>query len=408
MGLERGRPTPGPDGTTKYFEGFITDITERKLLEAQVFQGQRLESIGTLAGGIAHDLNNVFAPIMMAGDLLGERVVEKDGAQLLNVDLGQRASAARSSSARSSSSPAGWRGRGSPSGPKALFEEIRTLPREHVPEVDPHRLRGRARTRPPSPATRPSSTSCSSTSPSTRATPCPRAEGSRSPRSPRRSPRPPRAPTRTRCPGHFVRIDVADTGSGIPDTLKGQIFDPFFTTKGVGRGSGLGLSTARSIVKAHRGFITFVSTEGVGTTFSIFLPTADSGLGQPARGASAHDARAPARQRGAHPRRRRRGVGAPHHAQLPRELRVPRLDGLRTAPRPWRSPRRPPSTSTWRSSTCRCRASTASGTIVGAAPHAPGPADHRGERIRHDAATARRRRPTASAISWTSPSASRR
>jgi CheY-like chemotaxis protein len=87
-------------------------------------------------------------------------------------------------------------------------------------------------------------------------------------------------------PGEFVRIDIADTGSGIPDALKGQIFDPFFTTKGVGRGSGLGLSTARAIVKAHRGFITFVSSEGVGSTFSIFLPTVESGLGQPARGSA--------------------------------------------------------------------------------------------------------------------------
>src|ERR1035438_2659385 len=75
-----------------------------------------------------------------------------------------------------------------------------------------------------------------------------------------------------------IRIDVADTGCGIPDILKGQIFDPFFTTKGVGRGSGLGLSTARSIVKAHRGFITFTSAEGSGTTFSVFLPAASAGL----------------------------------------------------------------------------------------------------------------------------------
>ena len=100
-------------------------------------------------------------------------------------------------------------------------------------------------------------------------------------------------------PGEFVRIDIADTGSGIPDALKGQIFDPFFTTKGVGRGSGLGLSTARAIVKAHRGFITFVSAEGVGTTFSIFLPTVESGLGQPARGGAGQPALLP-RGKGEH------------------------------------------------------------------------------------------------------------
>jgi CheY-like chemotaxis protein len=101
-------------------------------------------------------------------------------------------------------------------------------------------------------------------------------------------------------PGDFARIDIADTGTGIPDALKGQIFDPFFTTKGVGRGTGLGLSTARAIVKAHRGFITFVSAEGSGTTFSIFLPTVDSGLAQPARETSAQGASPIPRGKGEH------------------------------------------------------------------------------------------------------------
>jgi CheY-like chemotaxis protein len=102
-------------------------------------------------------------------------------------------------------------------------------------------------------------------------------------------------------PGEFIRIDVTDTGCGIPDILRGQIFDPFFTTKGVGRGSGLGLSTARSIVKAHRGFITFVSTEGAGTTFSVHLPTAASGLSWPGRDDPAKaDALALPRGKGAH------------------------------------------------------------------------------------------------------------
>src|SRR5208282_5481766 len=62
---------------------FINDITERKLLESQVLQNQRLESIGTLAGGIAHDLNNVFAPIMMAGDLLIDKAGDGESGQLL-------------------------------------------------------------------------------------------------------------------------------------------------------------------------------------------------------------------------------------------------------------------------------------------------------------------------------------
>jgi PAS domain S-box-containing protein len=292
--LERGRSISGPDGEPEYFEGFISDVTERKLLEVQVFQGQRLESIGTLAGGIAHDLNNVFAPIMMAGDLLGDKMVEKDAAQLLNVIA---ASARRGAElvrqvllfAR------GMEGPRIEVSPKALFEEIRPFLESTFPKsirlefsVDPatppisgdpaqlHQLllnlSVNARDAMPAGGRLSITARPASISPSAH------------------------RPHPDAMPGDFAQIDIADTGTGIPDALKGQIFDPFFTTKGVGRGSGLGLSTARSIAKAHRGFITFVSAEGAGTTFSIFLPTIDLGLAQPDRGAAAV---APVIQRGA-------------------------------------------------------------------------------------------------------------
>jgi PAS domain S-box-containing protein len=288
---ERGRSVPGPDGPVQTLEGFITDITERKLLETQVLQNQRLESIGTLAGGISHDLNNVFAPIMMAGDLLTDKVPDKDSAQLLDVIA---ASARRGAElvrqillfAR------GMEGPRVAVNPTALFAEIRTFLESTLPKSirvnfeiasgvtaisgDPVQLHQmllnlavNARDAMPSGGRLAFSASPASVSAS--------------------SPRPhPDA-----VPGDFVRIDISDTGSGIPDILKGQIFDPFFTTKGVGRGSGLGLSTARSIVKAHCGFITFVSTEGIGTTFSIFLPTAEAGLARPVRGDSAKAAPGP-------------------------------------------------------------------------------------------------------------------
>ena len=87
-------------------------------------------------------------------------------------------------------------------------------------------------------------------------------------------------------PGDFARIDIADTGSGIPDALKGQIFDPFFTTKGV-VGAAAGLRPVDRPARSPRrtgGYITFVSAEGAGTTFSIVLPTVDSGLAQPVPG----------------------------------------------------------------------------------------------------------------------------
>jgi len=72
--------------------------------------------------------------------------------------------------------------------------------------------------------------------------------------------------------GSDVRIDIADTGCGIPAAVMPRIFDPFFTTKAVGKGSGQGLAIARSIVEAHRGALTVSSTVGQGATFTIKLP----------------------------------------------------------------------------------------------------------------------------------------
>jgi signal transduction histidine kinase len=77
----------------------------------------------------------------------------------------------------------------------------------------------------------------------------------------------------TRRDGDDVIISVADTGSGIPDEVRGRIFDPFFTTKEVGKGTGQGLSIARSVVvEKHQGQLTFESEVGKGTTFFIRLP----------------------------------------------------------------------------------------------------------------------------------------
>jgi signal transduction histidine kinase len=76
----------------------------------------------------------------------------------------------------------------------------------------------------------------------------------------------------------FARIDIADTGSGIPEKFRHRVFDPFFTTKEVGKGTGQGLAIARSIVVTkHAGALTFESEVGKGTTFSIRLPIDGAG-----------------------------------------------------------------------------------------------------------------------------------
>jgi signal transduction histidine kinase len=73
-------------------------------------------------------------------------------------------------------------------------------------------------------------------------------------------------------PGDYVEIKVADTGRGIPPALLEAIFEPFFTTKGVGKGTGIGLSTVAGIVRAHGGFVTICSVLGEGTEFAVYLP----------------------------------------------------------------------------------------------------------------------------------------
>lgn len=278
---ERGRAVPVPEGSESFVEGFVTDITERKLLEAQVVQNQRLESIGTLAGGIAHDLNNVFAPIMMASDLLGDKTGNVRSGQLLETI----ATSARRGAALVRQILLYARGMEGPRlavTPAALFAEVGTF----LDSTLPKSIRVDIEVAPDVPAISGDPTQLHQVllNLSVNARDAMPAGGrlAISAKSATVSPTEPR-PHPDAVPGQFVRIDVSDTGSGIPDLLKGRVFDPFFTTKGVGRGSGLGLSTARSIVKAHCGFITFVSTEGKGTIFSIFLPTAAAGLSRPLR-----------------------------------------------------------------------------------------------------------------------------
>jgi len=80
----------------------------------------------------------------------------------------------------------------------------------------------------------------------------------------------------------YVLVEVSDTGTGIPEAIRGKIFEPFFSTKDVGKGTGLGLATVYGIIKQTGGFVYFDSVEGAGTTFRIFLPRHVADVREPA------------------------------------------------------------------------------------------------------------------------------
>ncbi|HRE82720.1 MAG TPA: ATP-binding protein [Opitutaceae bacterium] len=256
-----------------------TDVTDRKRLESQLMRAQRLESIGTLAGGIAHDLNNVLAPIMMAANVLTLQMRGEENAELLE---------AIETSARHGSElirqllmfARGADGQKTQIHLKAVMGDLEKLLRPSIGRAislsvefnDPIspifadltqfnqtivNLCVNARDAMPSGGSltiRIGNTFLTETTLLEK-------QGVR--------------------PGPFVRIDVIDTGSGIPPEIIDQIFDPFFTTKAPDRGTGLGLSNVLGILKGHGGFIDVDSTPKVGTTFSLYFPAVSTAFPAP-------------------------------------------------------------------------------------------------------------------------------
>ena len=268
-------------GSGASMTAFARDITERRALEEQLRQSQKLEAIGRLAGGVAHDFNNILMSILGAADLLLMQLPPDEGAReeaseiKLAVERGagltrQLLAFSRRQATRSQRVAL-----------DRVVAGMETMLRRLIgPEID---FRIQKRTEPLSVFADPGQieqvllnlvVNARDAMPDggrltvsvdavelDEAAAAAFAEGK---------------------PGHYARLSVADNGQGMDEQTRGRLFEPFFTTKERGKGTGLGLSIVYGIVKQSGGYITVASERGRGTTFLIYLPLAAATSAVPA------------------------------------------------------------------------------------------------------------------------------
>lgn len=247
-----------------------TDITEKRRIEEQFFRAQRLESLGMLAAGIAHDLNNVLAPMLLAAPMLRDHATDPGDIRMiatLEKSAERGAALVRQILGFAHGADGGHR----IIQVKHLLRDVATFIQETFPKsivLDDHipsdlwpikanptqihqvllNLTVNARDAMPQGGTlllRAENAVLSAEAAN-------EIPGGR--------------------PGPFLSLQVEDTGTGIPPEVLSRVWEPFFTTKGVGKGTGLGLSTVRGIVETHGGFTALRTTLGKGTSFHIYFP----------------------------------------------------------------------------------------------------------------------------------------
>ncbi|BDU71277.1 PAS domain-containing hybrid sensor histidine kinase/response regulator [Mesoterricola silvestris] len=251
------------------------DITERRQQDLAAHRSQRIEALGTLAGGVAHDLNNALTPILMGVEALREQFPDAAPGivDLLEASARRGAALVRQLLAFAR----GTEGRKEPLLSRLLLTELATLLRSTFPkniEVEllcPEDL-------PPlwGDATQIHQILLNLSVNARDAMP----NGGRLTLEARAAeitgPVPGALPASR--PGPCLVVEVRDTGTGIPEGLLTKIFDPFFSTKPIDKGTGLGLATVVAILKGHEGFLQVETVPGRGTTFRIHLPLARAGL----------------------------------------------------------------------------------------------------------------------------------
>lgn len=275
--VSSGTPIRNPSGEIVRIGGIAKDVTDRKRVENQMLRAQRLESIGTLAGGVAHDLNNALAPILISVELLkmeypdalkliemvessakrGADMVRQlltfakgvEGARLLIQPvhlLKEMEKIIRSTFPKNISLRTSYKGPlqtvlGDTTQLHQVLLNLCVNARDAMPEGGTLTLEAE-----------------NVEIDSAYASAVPEAK-----------------------PGSYVIWRITDTGTGIPAEILDRIFEPFFSTKGPEKGTGLGLSTVIGIVKSHGGFVRVYSVLGQGTTFAVYLPASGGNSAQP-------------------------------------------------------------------------------------------------------------------------------
>ncbi|MGB3507963.1 MAG: PAS domain S-box protein [Microcoleaceae cyanobacterium] len=249
-----------------------TDITEKKLLEEQFYRAQRLESIGTLASGIAHDLNNLLTPMLAVSQLLPMKFPEIDERtqNLLNI-LEKNSRRGADLVKQVLSFAKGVECQRSIVQLKHIIIEVKQIITETFPKsIDIYTDISKDLYPVYGDATQLHQILINL---------CVNARDAMNNGGKlmmfARNVFVDEKYTRMNIDaqvGEYILISIDDTGIGMSQEIQQRIFEPFFTTKGIGKGTGLGLSTVLGIVKSHGGFVDVVSKKGQGTKFKIYLP----------------------------------------------------------------------------------------------------------------------------------------